>query len=110
MTTDKASIGKPSDSYKNLAAVLLVNLPIKAIVGWLAWGWFWLPLGLPAISPFHIVGLAISLRIMGGVWHDEESKPFAWLDAVIQPIARALVAVAVMGLIRLLMNIQVAWA
>jgi hypothetical protein len=68
-----------NDLYKFVSSVVLLLLAIVAnsLCVMMMWGWFVVPLGLPAIGAAHSAGLASLVRFVATPGGKKSDEPFA---------------------------------
>jgi len=70
-----------NDNMKDLKDSLLVmalGIPFQAYVTSTIWGWFMVPLGVPAIGLWHAAGLGILVHVIRGKGGQKPPKDKIW--------------------------------
>ncbi len=57
-----------------IAVISLAGISLRGLVLSLLWGWFIVPLGLPAINIFHAYGLALLVGLFGNSPQSEKGS------------------------------------
>lgn len=69
-----SSLESLDDAFGALMAFMVTMLLLIMHIGWVTWfmwGWFMVPLGLPAIGFWHATGIALITRLL--IWRPPET-------------------------------------
>lgn len=88
-----------------IIAVLIIYLPLQFYLAWAAstlWGWFMIPLGLPAISILHMWGICLTLGVMRPrtIFIKKDDRPYDFRGTALTATLAPGISVAIGAIIK----------